>query len=173
MRVKHCKKLTANDDDDDALFRETVHHRKCLITFFQPASLPGVLALSNFRNITSKIWVYAERRFWIYWTRMCNSDNHYNTIPFIVAFDNLTVFVFYRLVMVREKNQTETYQLFDRRSTYVIFNCKYCFDTVQRYVNIFYYNVMRDYPRIASFKEFIYFCIYVMYFWCWHIIPKT
>ena len=63
---------------------------------------------------TLQILAYAERRFRIYSTIICNSDNQYNTTILITAFDNLTVFVFYRLVMARGKNQTETYRLFNQ-----------------------------------------------------------
>ena len=52
MHAKYFKKITANSDND-ALFRETVDQRKCVIPLFQQRLLPGVLAIANFRNITN------------------------------------------------------------------------------------------------------------------------
>ena len=79
MHAKYFKKITANSDND-ALFRETVDQRKCVTPLLQQRSLPGVLTSQTFKTL--QILAYAERRFRIYSTIICNSDNQYNTILF-------------------------------------------------------------------------------------------
>ena len=50
-------------------------------SLFPSRSMSEVLNIANLRHATSRVWTCPESDFRSSWMKMCNTDNHYTTIP--------------------------------------------------------------------------------------------
>ena len=57
---------------------------KGIYPYFQPRPLSEILTTTNFRHVMSRIWIGTEPEFRLSWMKLCSSDNHYTTLPWMV-----------------------------------------------------------------------------------------
>ena len=73
-----------DDDDDDELLLWYGGPTKGVYPYFQPRPLSEILTIANLRHAVSRIWTCAETEFRLSWMKLCSSDNHYTTAPWMM-----------------------------------------------------------------------------------------
>ena len=54
------------------------------VSYNQPRPLSEILTIANLRHAVSRIWTCAETEFRLSWMKLCSSDNHYTTAPWMM-----------------------------------------------------------------------------------------
>ena len=52
--------------------------------YFQSRTMSQIPTTANLRHATRMIRTWAEPEFWLWWRKLCRSDNHYAVVPQII-----------------------------------------------------------------------------------------